>query len=390
MALPVCTLDENGIYKPDYEEVRSWLVEQFQAIFGAGIYIDPDSQDGQQIAIFASAINDANAMAMQVYNSFSPSTARGVGLSSNVKINGIARRIASYSTVDLLITGQAGATITDGVATDAAGNRWLLPSVVTIPPDGDITVTATAQSVGAIEAASNTVTGIGTPTRGWQAVTNLATATAGAPVESDAELRIRQSVSTAIPSLTVFEGTMGAVAGIVGVERLRGYENDTNVTDTDGIPGNSVSLVVQGGDATLIAQAIAAKKTPGTGTYGSTSVDIVDEYGITRAIRFFRPTAATIKVALNITALAGYTAAIETAIKQTIVDWVNALEIGEDVEFAEIYVPANLNGNPDRRSYKITGMAIAKNAGSPSASDIAIAFNEAATASLVDITITVA
>ncbi|MBA4220157.1 MAG: hypothetical protein C0458_05435 [Methylobacterium sp.] len=390
MALPVCTIDENGIYKPDYEEVRSWLVDQFQAIFGVDIYIDPDSQDGQQIAIFASAINDANAMAMQVYNSFSPSTGRGVGLSSNVKINGIARRVASFSTVDLLITGQAGATIADGAATDMAGNRWLLPAIVTIPPDGDITVTATAQQIGAIEAAANTITGIGTPTRGWQAVTNPETATAGAPIESDAALRVRQSVSTAIPSLTVFEGTMGAVAGLPGVGRLRGYENDTNVTDADGIPGNTISMVVQGGDAAAIAQAIAAKKTPGTGTYGTTAVDIVDEYGVTRAIRFFRPTAATIKVALNITGMTGYTAAIETAIKQTIVDWVNGLQIGEDVEFAEIYVPANLNGDPDRRTYKITGMTIAKNAGAPGTSDLVIAFNEAATASLADITITVA
>jgi uncharacterized phage protein gp47/JayE len=390
MALPVCTIDEFGIHKPDYEDVRSWLVEQFQGIFGADIYIDPDSQDGQQIAIFASAINDANAMAVQVYNSFSPSSGRGVGLSSNVKINGIARRVASYSTVDLLITGQAGTTITSGAAADAAGNRWLLPASVTIPPDGDIVVTATARDIGAIEAAANTITTIGTPTRGWQSVTNPAAATLGAPVENDAQLRIRQTVSTALPSLTVFEGTIGAVASIPGVVRYRGYENDQSVTDAHGIPAHSISLVVQGGDAAAIASAIAAKKTPGTGTYGSTSVDVTDEYGVNRAIRFYRPTPATIKVALNVTAMTGYTAAIETAIKQAIVDWVNGLQIGEDVEFAEIYVPANLNGDLDRRTYKITALTIAKNAGTPGSSDLVIAFNEAATAVLADVTITVA
>lgn len=390
MAFPVCTIEENGIYKPDYEEVRTWLVEQVQAIFGADIYIAPDSQDGQLLAIFASAINDANAMAMQVYNAFSPSTGRGAGLSSTVKINGIARRVASFSTVDLVITGQAGATIVDGVATDEAGNRWRLPATVTIPPDGDITVTATAQAIGAVAAAANTVTGIGTPTRGWQAVTNPLPAVPGAAVENDAELRIRQSRSTAIPSLTVFEGTMGAVSAIAGVERLRGYENDTSTPNADGIPAHSISIVVQGGDAAAIAGAIAAKKTPGTGTYGTTAVDVTDEYGVTRAIRFYRPTPATIKVALSVTAMTGYTAAIETAIKQAIVDWVNGLEIGEDVEFAEIYVPANLNGDLDRRAYKITAMTIAKNAGPAGSADLVIAFNEAATATLADVTITVA
>lgn len=380
MALPVCTLDENGIYKPDYEEARSWLVEQFQGIFGADIYIDPDSQDGQQIAIFASAINDANAMALQVYNSFSPSTGRGVGLSSNVKINGIKRRVASFSTVDLLITGQAGATITDGVATDAAGNRWLLPPFVVIPPDGDIAVTAIAQEVGAVQAPANTITGIGTPTRGWQAVTNPAAATAGAPVENDAQLRQRQSVSTAIPSLTVFEGTMGAVASILGVARYRGYENDKDATDTDGIPGHSISLVVDGGDAQVIGEAIAAKKAPGTGTFGTTSVDVIDEYGVTRAIRFFRPTSVAIKAEIAITPRQGYSAAIEARIKQAVVDYVNAIRIGDDVVLSKLYLPANLFGGAGSQSFEIGSLQIAKLAAPLASSDIPIAFNEAAAA----------
>lgn len=390
MALPVVTIDENGVSLPDYETVRQYFIDEFKGIFGQDIYIDPDSQDGQQIAIFARAVHDANSMALQVYNAFSPSSARGVGLSSVVKINGIKRLVASNSTVDLELVGQAGTTITAGIAKDDAGNQWLLPASVTIPPVGAITVTATAKDAGAIGAISGTITTIGTPTRGWQSVTNPSAAVPGQPVELDAQLRQRQTISTALPSLTVFEGTLGAVASITGVERLKGYENDSGAPDTNGIPAHSISLVVQGGDATAIAQAIADKKTPGTGTYGTTSVDITDEYGVTRAINFYRPTTATIKVALNVTALSGYTTAIETAIKQAIVDWINALEIGEDVEFAEIYVPANLNGDLDRRTYKITAMTIAKNAGSPGTSDLVIDFNEAPSAALTDITITVA
>lgn len=390
MALPVCTIDENGIHKPDYETVRQYIVAQFKGLFGEDINVDPDTQDGQQIAIFASAIDDANAMAVQVYNAFSPSAARGVGLSSVVKINGIKRLVATNSTVDLLITGQAGTTILGGIATDDGGNQWLLPATVVIPADGDITVTATAKDKGAVGALPSTVTGIGTPTRGWQSVTNPSAAAMGQPVELDAQLRRRQTISTALPSLTVFEGTLGAVASIIGVERLKGYENDTGAPDANGIPAHSISLVVQGGDAAAIGQAIADKKTPGTGTYGTTSVTVTDEYGVARAIKFYRPTDATIKVGINVTAVTGYTVAIENAIKQACVDWINALEIGEDVEFAEIYVPANLNGDLDRRTYKITGLTIAKNAGSPGTSDLVIDFDEAPTAALTDITITVA
>lgn len=389
MPLPVCTIDDAGILKPDYDDVLAYLAAEFRTIYGEDIYIDPDSQDGQMLAIFAAAIDDANAMAVQVYNAFSPSSARGVGLSSVVKINGIKRLVPSFSTVDLLITGQAGATIVNGIAQDTSGAQWLLPASVTIPVDGDITVTATAKDAGALLAAPGTIITIGTPTRGWQTVTNPAEAFAGQPVELDATLRRRQTVSTALPSRTVFDGTIGAVASISGVTRWKGYENDTGSTDANGLPAHSISLVVLGGDATAIAQAIADKKGPGCATYGTTSVDITDEFGVTRAIKFYRPTTATIKVAVAVTAQAGFTTAIETAIKQSIVDWVNGLEIGEDVEFAEIYVPANLNGDLARRTYKITGLTIAKNAGSPGTADLAVAFNEAPSAELTDITVTV-
>jgi uncharacterized phage protein gp47/JayE len=389
MALPVCTIDDSGIFKPDYATVLEYLKSLFREIYGPDVYVEPDSQDGQLLAIFASAVDDANAETVQAYNNYSPSSARGTGLSIAVKINGISRKVATHSTADLRLIGQAGTTISGGIAQDTQGGQWDLPPVVVLPPSGEITVTGVARVLGAVRAAPGEISQIGTPTRGWQSVTNPAEAAVGAAVETDAELRQRQAISTAIPSLTVFEGTMGAVASLPGVTRYRGYENDTSVTDADGLPPHSISLVVSGGDSQAIARAIADKKTPGTGTYGTTSVVIVDEYGVARTIRFFRPTAATIKVALTITAMSGFTTAIETAIKQAVVDWVNDLEIGEDVEFAEIYLPANLNGDLDRRTYKITGMTIAKNAGPPGTSDLTIAFNEASIASLSDVTITV-
>lgn len=389
MALPVCTIDENGILKPDYQQVLEYVQAEFRSIYGQDIYIEPDSQDGQMIAIWARGIDDCNAMAVEVYNSFSPSTARGVGLSSNVKLNGLTRHQATYSTVDLLITGQVGTTITDGIAQDADGTQWMLPSPTVIPVSGDITVTATAQQPGARLALPGTVETIGTPTRGWQSVTNLSAAVPGEPIETDAELRRRQSVSTALPSLTVFEGTIGAVASISGVSRYRGYENDTSVTDGDGIPPHSISLVVEGGDAQAIGQAIADKKTPGTGTYGSTAVTVVDNYGVARTIRFYRPTLAAIKVAITLTALPGYTAAIEASIKQAVVDFLLGLQIGEDVEWAEVFVPANVALLPGSKTYKISALTIGKNAGPMGTSDLVIAFNEAASASLADIAITV-
>jgi uncharacterized phage protein gp47/JayE len=389
MALPVCTISDTGILKPDYATVLAYFEEQFRGIYGTDVYIDPDSQDGQMLAIFAAAVDDANALTMQAYQAFSPATARGVGLSSVVKINGISRRVASYSTVDLLITGQAGTGIVNGIAQSSDGTQWLLPALATIPPDGDITVTATAKDLGATLALPGEIETIGTPTRGWQGVTNLSAATPGAAVETDAELRRRQALSTALPSRSVFEATVGAVASVPGVVRFRGYENDSGATDGDGIPGHSISIVVEGGDSQTIGEAIASNKTPGTGTYGTTSIDVTDEWGVTRAINFYRPTVAQIKVDITLTAQTGYTAVIEQSIKDTIATWISDLEIGEDVEWSEVFLPANLFGASGVKTYKISALTIAKNAGSFGTSDLVVAFNEAPTTTAADVDITV-
>ena len=85
-----------------------------------------------------------------------------------------------------------------------------------IPESGEIVVTATAEKEGAITALSNTINKINTPTLGWQSVNNESVASIGTNVESDAELKYRQTYSTAIPSLSVMEGIVGAVADIRG------------------------------------------------------------------------------------------------------------------------------------------------------------------------------
>jgi len=389
MPIPVCTIDDTGIHAPPFNDILTYLKDSYRAIYGQDVYLENDSQDGQLLGIFAAAVNDANAMAVAVYNAFSPSTAQGEGLSRVVKINGIKRAVASKSTVDLVIIGQTGTTITNGAAQDTGGNRWNLPASVTIPPGGSITVTAQAQDAGAIAAGAGTVTQIVTPTLGWQSVNNPSVAVAGAPIETDAALRQRQTVSTALPSLTVLEGIIGAVASLPGVSRHAAYENDTDVTDANGIPSHSISLVVQGGDASAIAGAIAAKKGAGAGTYGTTSQTVADVYGIAHVIKFYRPTTVPITYALKLRAFSGYTTAVEASIKQTLADWTISRAIGEDILLARTYLPAQLNGAAGAEAFEITEIKIARDAGTPGLTDLAIAFNEAATATIANVTITV-
>ncbi|CAN0620563.1 Baseplate_J domain-containing protein [Burkholderia multivorans] len=376
---PVAIIDENGISAPTYAQILDYWQTVYRSIYGQDAYLEADGQDGQFLAVLSAAFNDSNSTTIAAYNSFSPSTAQRAALSSNVKINGIRRAASSYSSADLTLVGQTGTTITNGIAKDGNNYQWALPATVTIPPSGEIVVTATCTTIGAIAAAAGTINQIGTPTRGWQTVTNASDASTGAPVEGDAALRQRQTVSTALPSLTVLDGIVGAIANLPGVTRYVPYENDTGTTDGNGLPPHSIALVIEGGDATAIANVIVQKKTPGSPTFGTTQVVVLDKYGRPVTINFFRPTDAPIAATVNLKALTGFTTQTEQQIQQAVSDYINGVQIGGGlsggVEWGDALTAANSIGGG--QTYKLSGLTLSgpRGAGAP---DVALLFNESA------------
>lgn len=385
------TVTAQGISAPDYQTILDRLTGYFCQIYGTDAYLDPDSKDGQMVALVALAINDSNDTAISVYNSYSPSTAYGAGLASNVKINGISRKGATNSTVDLLLTGNAGATITNGSAKDANNVIWNLPASVSIGVDGTVTVTATCANTGAVAALAGTITSINTPTRGWTSVTNPTAATVGVAVEQDDELRVRQSQSVALPSLTPFDAVDGALANISGVTRHKLYENDTGSTDSNGLPEHSISAIVDGGDVTEIAQTIRGKKGQGVATYGKTSITVPDKYGNPHIINFSRSTDVSVYVSIELKVFTGYTSQVGEQIKQAVADYINSLTIGDSVLLSRIYSPANLGvvSGGNAKYYDITELLIGKSAGSVAAANITIAYDESASCSTDNVLITV-
>jgi uncharacterized phage protein gp47/JayE len=384
-------IDSTGYHYSDYPTVLQYFQDQYRAIYGADVYLEADSQDGQWLAVLAQAVYDSLALGAATYSSYSPSTAQGEALSRDVKINGMRRNVASSSSVDLTIVGQAGTTINLGQAEGEDGTKWNLPDSVVIPPGGSITVTALADVKGAVSAGVGTITKIATPTRGWQTVNNPTAANIGDPVETDGELRIRQTQSVALPSRTVLEGIQGAIASITGVSRVRVYENDTNATDTDGLPPHSIAAIVEGGDINTIAATIAAKKTPGGYTHGSIPTVVINSYGLPITIRASRPSYDTITPVITIKALAGYNTSVGDSIIQAVADYINGVAIGggesKSVEWGDAITAAN--SVPANATFKITAFTLA-GPGGPGSPDVPIAYDHASQCDpLTDITLNV-
>lgn len=383
-----CTLSAAGISRPAYSDILETLQYQFKSIYGDDAYIEPDSQDGQLLAVFAKAVDDVNAQTVNVYNSFSPATAQEGALSNVVKINGINRQVATKSSVLLRITGTVGSILVGAVASDGA-SRWLIPDGTVIPGAGFIDVTAEAESVGAVGALTGTITTIETPTLGWQAVTNLSAAAPGAAVEKDAALRKRQALSTGRPTRTVLEGIVGAVADLDGVTQLRAYENDANAVDANGLPPHSIALVVQGGVAAEIAQAILLRKGPGCYTQGTTSLVVYDSSGNPNTIRFYIPTSKRVIASVTIKGLTGYNSTIGDALKAKVAAYVSALGIGKKVDIGKLYLPAQLFGGAGSETFELDILQIAFFGNALGTADLAIAFNELASLAVSDIALAV-
>ena len=387
---PVFKVSATGIKAPTYEEILEFFKDRARHIFGTDINLDADTQDGQLIAIFALALHDTNAQAIAVYNSFNPQTAVGSGLDSAVKTNGIHRRDANKSQVDLTIVGQAGTVITNGSAIDTSDRKWLLPTSVIIPLTGEITVSALAEEDGDISAPKESITKIGTPTRGWQSVTNKQEAVQGVAVESDAELRVRQAKSTSLPSVSLWEGIIGSLMSVDGVLRVSGVKNDTDQQSKEGVPPHSIAMIVDGGNTEKIGETIFKKKGEGVGTHGTTSTTYVDSYGFPNLVKFSRPKTVKVSVKLTISAGATYISTVSDEIKSRVVEYINSLPIGESVGIARVLASAikDCTTGMDTR-FSVSTIALGKDSGLQSASSIKVEWNEAAHCTKEDVTVEV-
>ena len=388
-------IDDTGLHIPTYIDTRDRLIEEVKQIYGQDIYLDQDSADYQFISIFARKIFDAYSLAMLVYNNRTPITAIGVGLDNNVAFANIQRKGATSSVASLTLTGTAGTAISGATAIDQNDYVWDIEDCV-IGSDGTVQANAICQTTGSIQALPNTINRIGTPMFGWTAVTNQFAATAGNDVETDAELRGRYSYSIRTPSLTVFESIVASIQQVAEVTRVAGFENDTSATSTGteppdipaGLPPHSVTFTVEGGDDEEVAQAIYNKKTPGCYTNGTTEVQIMSESGNVDTIRFYRPTYVPIYASVSVRKLSGWNDELEDRIKQNIVDYIEGLNVTEDVLISMVW-SASITAMDDVKNpqYTVTAVTIGTSSGSLGSNDIDIDYDEAAQSAVANISV---
>lgn len=125
---------------------------------------------------------------------------------------------------------------------------------------------------------------------GFEEVTNRIAPVYGRLQETDVELRQSYIAKSALRSNTMIDSIVAELLNNVpDIESASGYENDTDYTNSDGMPPHSIELVVEGGNDSEIAEAILKRKAGGIQTCGKVEVNVPGRYGEAVPVRFNRP-----------------------------------------------------------------------------------------------------
>lgn len=239
----------------------------------------------------------------------------------------------------------------------------------------------TGDEVGPVVQPVGTIDTIATPVLGWDSVNNPTEAAIGSFIETDSELRERFRNSKFDKSTNVIESLYSAILGIQGVQDLRIYENDTSITDSNGVLGHSFLTIVDGGLGTAIAQAIWDNKPIGILSQGSTTVTILDTQGLPHDVNFSRPTPVTIYIEIDLTTNSQFPPNGEDAIRDALIKYISDLKIGDDVIYSRLYTPIN-----SVSGHQVNSLNIATSPSPTGTSNIPIDFDELATTDYVAIT----
>jgi len=154
-----------------------------------------------------------------------------------------------------------------------------------------------------------------------------------------------------------------ALANLPNVTDVAVYENDTDVTDADGIPAHSLWVVVEGGSVAAIIETITKNKTGGKGMVGSVTGTFSEPvtrpngttFTIVHSMTFDRPVDVPILVRLDATRKDAAIPVDEALISQAIA--ARTFNIGENLLAGDLYrlafnagenfIPTNLEISQD-------------------------------------------
>lgn len=336
----IVTVSDSGLVTLTENEIYQAIVDKWLEV-DPEFNPDPSTPDGYMNSWHAENYRIILEALRESWNSKDPAKARGVQLNIIGALTGAIREDGTPTQINGVVTGTTGTVVLAGSIVEGQ-YEWSIDADVTIGVTGSEPATATCLTDGVIEPDVGTVTNIKTTIGGWTGFTNTSVIQVGTNKQSNSSFRVSRAKSVARPGNNQTDSTIGELFALDNVLRVAGYENPTGTNAVSaenpyGLPKNSETYIVQGGDSNEIAKAIYIKKNPGVNLNGE---GVTEQILVTsevhpsnnKLITFGRPTAIAMVTVVELAdPLNALPANIEELIQQAIIAYGNGELFGEGV-----------------------------------------------------------
>ena len=329
------SLNDSGELEFSYkDDILAEYQSLFKTIFG-DINTDPSTPQGQiitsltqiDLATISYLENLANAFFFGGSGDFLDKWAWN--------LYRVTRKQGTPSSVIIKITGRPTTDIPNDFTISDGSENYIIEAPTRIGENGEVIAKFNNIAINDFVAKANTITQIVTNIDGVERVNNENNATQAIFRETDAELFNRCLYFGSTATNSSFRSILANVAQVKGVNRIAGAENVANqnkIINGVELTPHSICIVVDGGEAQEIAEAIQKSRATGCDMVGDIEIPLyIDKQKY--IYRFYRPKMVAIKVKVTVSqANSGLIRAdFEKITKEALANFINNLDIAKTI-----------------------------------------------------------
>lgn len=319
--------DANGIVTQNLLEILEERENALKLVMGDDFIIDKTTPIGNmELADANNEVNIQSLIAWLIPNQLDANTATGIFLDAICEKNRIYRKQPQYTTLNFILNGTPNTQFYSGdiiVMDSLTGIYYDLNDDAVIGSDGKISVKFICESYGEYYPNINSVLEIQTPVVGLDSVTidtDNTNLVVGRLAETDDELRRRRQYSVGQTATTTMASMLASIYSLNGVLHATYFENDTETTDSHGVPMKSFEFIVDGGDEDEITDVIFLNKSIGSRAYGTTIKEKEDSEGNLYSIGYTKAQEINVGIKIDLSVSSLQSEAWKTKIKTALKD----------------------------------------------------------------------
>lgn len=328
-------LTPEGFEPKSLQEIKFDIENELQAIH-AGFDVTPDSPDGQLIGIVSSVASLLWDELSNVFHSYDPTVATGKGLRNISLMTGVTYDTATRSTAEVLISGVAGTVVQSGTLFSTDDDDIFYTDAEVIIPASVIVIASVA---GETPVPAGAIKNIESVIAGMDGIDQLADGTVGKDPEDEDTFRNRRNTSVLRNAGSRINFIENSIHDL-GISQVKIINNDTQVALGDGTPIGGIHVILgeySGVADADIVKAIYLSKGLGVPTHGNNTLTYTDSFANDHPVSFSSSLGVLIYVNLDVSFLDTDVAGAEEAIRESLIDNINSLVVGDDVIWSRLF-----------------------------------------------------